>query len=186
MTLTAALFVYLLALQPAAPPSNEQGIRCIYDTVGMDRMQSYNAQIEAGTLSIQQFAAATAADRRTCIQRGAWQHQSQIDSSFAFALSMAELVDAGKELQAGGINPDDVLGKWDVMPSALRAALKAGITDYRGGNDKFVADLRSFLTSQTPANRAPYLGEAGRLFSAYGEMLRLADEYGAAGSAVTP
>jgi hypothetical protein len=155
-------------------------------TVGMEKMQSYNAQIEAGTLSIAQFATATAADRRSCIERGVWKHQSQVDTSFQFALLMAEIVDAGKDLQKGGINPDDVLGRWDVMPGALRAALKMGRDDYPGGKAKFVEDLRAFLTSQTPARQAPYLGDAARLLGAYGAMLRAADDYAAAEGSATP
>ncbi len=181
MTLIAALLLSWQPAQGAAPPDPAQGIRCIYDTVGMERMQRYDAQIEAKTLSVEQFAAATAADRRACIQRGAWQHQAQVDVAFKFALSMARFVAAGKELQGGGINPDDVLGRWDSMPAGLRGALKVGVDGYPGGRARFVADLRTFLTTQTPAKKAPQLGQALTLFVAYGEMLKATDDYGAAG-----
>ena len=185
MSMIAALLVHSLGALLTQSPADAQGIRCIYDTVGMERMQGYNAQIGAGTLSIAQFATATAADRRTCIERGVWKHQSQVDTAFKFALAMAEFVDAGKALQQGNIAPDDVLGQWDVMPSNLRAALKTG-ADYPGGDTRFVADLRSFLTSRTPAKQAPYLGHALRLLSSYGEMLRAADDYTAAEGTPTP
>ena len=180
MIATAAVLAFLLAAQAAGSPSDPQGIRCIYDTVGQERMQGYDAQIEAKTLSIEQFAAATATDRRSCIQRGVWKHQSQVDASFSFALSMATFVRDGKKLQDGGINPDDVLGKWDDMPTDLRAALKAGIDGYPGGDAKFVQDIRTFLTTHTPATRAPFLGHALGMLSAYGAMLRAADDYAAA------
>lgn len=161
----------------AAGPSDARGIRCIYDTVGTERMQSYDAQIEAKTLSIEQFAAATAPDRRKCIQSGVWKHQKQVDIAFNFALSMAQLVAAGKDLQAGGINPDDILGRWDTMPNALRGALKMGLADYVGGSGNFVQDMRAFLVAQTPAKESPHLGHALGLLMAYGEMLRAQDDY---------
>jgi hypothetical protein len=183
LALIAPLFALAIAAQATAPPADDRGISCIYDTVGADRMQRYDAQIDAGTLSIGQFATETAAERRTCIQKGVWKQQKQVEISFNFALLMAQFVAAGKSLQAGGINPDDVLGRWDAMPPALRAALKMGVATYSGGREKFVQDVRAFLTAQTPAKQAPYLGHALGLLVAYGEMLRAADDYHTAATA---
>jgi hypothetical protein len=170
----------LLLLGAQAADSPVQGIRCMYDTVGAERMQAYNTQIDAKTLTMDQFAAATAADRRKCIQSGIWKQQAHVDIAFTFALSMAQFVAAGKELQDGGINPDDVLGQWDTMPAPLRGAMKMGVEGYAGGSDKFIQDVRAFLVAQTPAKQSPLLGHALELLMTYGAMLRANDEYDAA------
>jgi hypothetical protein len=178
MSFITAAILLMQGTPATASPDPALGIRCMYDTVGVERMQSYNDQIVAKTLSIEKFAEATATDRRACIQRGAWKHQKQIDIAFSFALSMAQFVAAGKDLQSGGINPDDILGRWDDMPRDLRAAMKVGVATYPGGDAKFVADLRTFLISRTPAKQAPQLGQALELLMGYGDMLRGTDEYG--------
>jgi hypothetical protein len=63
------------------------------------------------------------------------------------------------------------------MPVALRNALKAGIETYAGGQALFIAHMRTFLTSQTPAREAPHLGNALNLFVAMGEMMRRQEEH---------
>jgi len=173
MTSLAAILI-ALSVQGAPDP---QGIRCVYDTVGAEQMQAYNAQLNNGSLTDAAFADLSAPARRTCIQQGVWTQQHQITASYLYALSLARFVDSGQQLQSGGIDPDAVLQQWDSLPTALRAALKTGVESYPDGDDRFVADIRTFLVAQTPAREAPHLGRALGLLMSYGEMLRFQDDY---------
>jgi hypothetical protein len=176
MSLAAAIVAALIT--QAAPNSP---IQCIYQTIGAQQMQVYNNQIDEGALSIDQFADIARPAISSCIERGVWTQQHQIDASFSYSLALASYVEFSRRLEMGGIDPSAISRQWDVMPVALRTALMEGVGTYAGGRDLFIADMRTFLTSQTAAREAPHLGNALSLFVAMGEMRRKQEEHDSPG-----
>lgn len=175
--LFAAMLVSLM--QTAAPLPGSEGLRCLYDTVGPQQMQAYNAQLENGTLTVDQFSERVEPASRACVEKGAWVHQHQLAASWGYAIDLAWFVSARQTLQTGGVNPDAVLEKWQAMPQALRDALGLGASTYAGGPGQFTADMRDFLITRTPANVSPSIGNAYDLYSAYAKLLLGQQKYDA-------
>lgn len=164
--LSAAIAALILQTAPGS-----EGIRCLYDNVGAERMQAYNAQLEAGTLTIDQFSELVRPASQVCKDRRLWVHQHQLNASWAYATNLAWFIDAGRKLRTGGVDPDAVLQQWETMPLALRDALRNGADTYPGGRSQFTSDMRAFLIARTPANVSPHLGNAFELYSAYATLL---------------
>lgn len=165
------LSVAIAALMIQAAPGSE-GLRCLYDTVGGERMQAYNAQLSDGTLSVDQFSVLVRPASQACKDRRAWVHQHQLNESWVYATNLAQFIDAGRQLRIGGVDPDAVLRQWQAMPLALRNALRNNGETYAGGSTQFVRDMRNFLVSQTPANVSPNIGRAFEFYGAYSLLLQ--------------
>lgn len=160
-----------ISWNPYASAPGSPGLRCLYDTVGAERMQAYNAQLDDGTLTVDQLSELITPASRACVERGMWAHQHQLNESWGYATDLAWFVDAGQKLQSGGVDPDAVLQQWDAMPLALRDALRLGTDIYVGGRDQFTTDMRAFLVARTPANISPNIGMGFELYSAYAKLL---------------
>lgn len=161
----------------SAPGS--EGLRCLYDTVGAERMQAYNARLDNSTLTVEEFSELVRPASRACVERGVWAHQHQLNASWGYATDLAWFVDAGQKLQSGGVDPNAVLQQWGSMPMALRDALKVDPDTYAGGQNQFTTDMRAFIISRTPANVSPNIGNAYGLYSAYAKLLRGQETYDA-------